>query len=84
MRHLITTITFLASIGSPLAIAQTATNTNTASSDAANQQRMREAPVGHRQPRGVLQGKNVSDVNILPDKEDIALDRRLRSICRGC
>ena len=55
MRHLITTITFLASIGSPLAIAQTASTTG--SSDTANQQRMREAPVGHRQPRGVLQGK---------------------------
>jgi hypothetical protein len=46
----------------------------------------REAPVGHRQPRAdqVPSEKNLSDPNSPANKEDLALDRKIKSICRGC
>ena len=44
------------------------------------------APVGHRQPRAadVLSEKNLSDPNTPANKEDAELDRKIKSICRGC
>ncbi|KYK46399.1 MULTISPECIES: hypothetical protein [Bradyrhizobium] len=44
------------------------------------------APVGHRQPRAadVPSEKNLSDPNTAANKEDAELDRKIRSICRGC
>jgi hypothetical protein len=46
----------------------------------------REAPVGHRQPRAtdVPSEKNLSNPNDPINKEDAALDRKIKSICRGC
>jgi hypothetical protein len=46
----------------------------------------REAPIGHRQPRAdqVPSEKNLSDPNNPVNKEDQALDRKIKSICRGC
>ena len=46
----------------------------------------REAPVGHRQPRAdqVPSEKNLSDPNDPVNREDAALDRKIKSICRGC
>ena len=43
-------------------------------------------PVGHRQPRAgdVPNEKNLSDPNSAMNKEDAALDRKIKSICRGC
>src|ERR1700719_1276633 len=70
----------------PAAIAQTASNTG--SPDAANQlrQMIPEAPIGHRQPRAdqVPSEKNLADPNDPANKEDAALDRKIKSICRGC
>ncbi len=45
-----------------------------------------EAPIGHRQPRSdqVPSEKNLSDPNSQVDREDAALDRKIKSICRGC
>jgi hypothetical protein len=45
-----------------------------------------QAPVGHRQPRAgeVPSEKNLSDPNNPVNKEDAALDRKIKSICRGC
>ena len=45
-----------------------------------------QAPVGHRQPRpsDVPSEKNLSDPNNPVNKEDAALDKKLKSICRGC
>jgi hypothetical protein len=85
MQKSITTMALLVLIGSPAAIAQTGSNTG--SSGTANQSQMtREAPVGHRQPRAdqVPPEKNLSDPNNPANKEDAALDRKIRSICRGC
>ena len=45
-----------------------------------------QAPVGHRQPRAgdVPNEKNLSDPNDPQSKENAALDRKIKSICRGC
>ena len=44
------------------------------------------APVGHRQPRvGDLPSeKSISDPNDPLSKENQALDKKIKSICRGC
>jgi hypothetical protein len=45
-----------------------------------------QAPVGHRQPRAgdVPNEKNLSDPNDALSKENAALDKKIKSICRGC
>jgi len=82
MRNLITTMALLALIGSPAA-AQTG---STGSPGAANAQPTRGAPVGHRQPRAAdfSAEKNVSDPNDPLSKENALLDKKIKSICRGC
>lgn len=44
------------------------------------------APVGHRQPRAadVPSEKNLSNPNSPVNKEDAELDKKIKSICRGC
>jgi hypothetical protein len=44
------------------------------------------APIGHRQPRAdqVPSGKTLPNANDAQDKEDAILDRKMKSICRGC
>jgi hypothetical protein len=85
MRKFFTTTALLLLFGGPAAMAQTGGNTG--SSGAANQPTtIREAPVGHRQPRAdqVPSEKNLSDPNNPANKEDAILDRKIKSICRGC
>jgi hypothetical protein len=81
MRIAIITTALLILIGAPAAIAQTG-----GSSTAVKNQPVPQAPVGHRQPRAdqVPSEKNLSDPNNPVNKEDAALDRKIRSICRGC
>ena len=82
---LFTTLALLVLVGGPAAMAQTGSNTG--SPGAANQPRsIPEAPIGHRQPRAdqVPSEKNLSDPNDPLNKENAALDRKIRSICRGC
>jgi hypothetical protein len=45
-----------------------------------------QAPVGHRQPRPdeVPSEKNLSNPQDQANKEDAALDKKIKSICRGC
>ena len=45
-----------------------------------------QAPVGHRQPRAgdVPNERNLSNPNDPVNKEDAALDKKIKSICRGC
>jgi len=83
MRRLITAAVFL--IFGSVAMAQTG-NTG-ASAPSSNQAgTSREAPVGHRQPRAdqVPNEKNLGNPNDPINKEDAALDRKIKSICRGC
>ena len=73
-------------IASPAAIAQTARG-GSGSSGAANQSPQKpEAPIGHRQPRAdqIPTEKNGIDPNDPLSKENAALDRKIKSICRGC
>jgi hypothetical protein len=82
-KKMIATMALLALIGGPVALAQTGGSPGGAS----NQPQMtREAPIGHRQPRAdqVPSEKNLSDPNNPVNKEDAALDRKIKSICRGC
>jgi len=77
------TIMALLMFGS-VAMAQTAgTGSKTTST---NPPPSREAPVGHRQPRAdqVPSEKSLSDPNDPANREDAALDRKIKSICRGC
>ncbi|TQF28772.1 hypothetical protein [Bradyrhizobium sp. UNPA324] len=66
------------------AIAQTGTKGST--SGGASPGSLPQAPVGHRQPRAsdVPSEKNVSDPNDPLSKENQALDKKIKSICRGC
>lgn len=84
MRKLTTTMALLILIGSPAAIAQTGNSGG--SSTAVKSPTVREAPIGHRQPRAsdVPSEKNLSDPNDPLSKENAALDRKIKSICRGC
>jgi hypothetical protein len=80
MRRLITTTVFLAMAS--VAMAQTG-NPKSSSNLAGTS---REAPVGHRQPRAdqVPSEKNLSNPNDAVNREDAALDKKIKSICRGC
>jgi hypothetical protein len=81
--RLITAMALMVLIGGPAAIAQTGTG----SSGGANQARpIPQAPVGHRQPKAgdVPPEKNLGNPNDPMNKEDAALDRKIKSICRGC
>ncbi|MEA2894395.1 MAG: hypothetical protein QOJ84_10 [Bradyrhizobium sp.] len=83
MRNLMTTMALLALIGSPAAMAQTGSNTG---SGATSSTQGREAPIGHRQPRvgDVPSEKNLNDPNDPLSKENALLDKKIKSICRGC
>lgn len=91
MRQLIVTTVLLVLAGGP-AVAQTGSGTGSSSSGAnstaapADNRPLREAPVGHRQPRAsdVPSEKNLGNPNDPINREDAALDRRIKSICRGC
>jgi hypothetical protein len=68
------------------AFAQSGTGTTTGASSAPKTSPLLEAPVGHRQPRAndVPSEKNLSNPNDPANKEDADLDRKIKSICRGC
>ena len=84
MRSLITTIALLVLIGGP-AMAQTGSGSGSSGATTRSQP-MREAPIGHRQPRAsdVPSEKNLSDPNDPLSKENALLDKKIKSICRGC
>jgi hypothetical protein len=67
------------------AVAQTS-NKGTSPSQSTTGDMSRVAPVGHRQPRAsdMPNSNNVSDPNDFLTKENRALDRKVKSICRGC
>jgi hypothetical protein len=69
----------------PAAIAQTGTG-GSSSANTGKPAAPLPAPVGHRQPRAdqVPPEQNLSDPNNPVNKEDAALDRKIKSICRGC
>lgn len=81
MRKFFTTLMFLVLIGGSVAMAQTRTPA------AANKPSIiRKSPMGHRQPRAnqVPSEKKLGNPNNLSNTEDAVLDRKIKSICRGC
>jgi len=67
------------------ALAQTGTKGSSTSSGATSGT-VPPAPVGHRQPRAddVPNDKSPNDPNNPVNKEDALLDKKIKSICRGC
>jgi len=89
MRKLITTMALLALIDTSVAIAQTAGSRNPSAPPSTNPDKrsLPEAPVGHRQPQAdqVPSEKNLTgDPNDPINRENAALDRMVKGVCRGC
>ena len=84
MTRLVTTMALFALIAGPAAVAQTGTGGSPAGN--ATKAGPLPAPVGHRQPRAdqVPPENNLANPNDPVNKEDAALDRKIKSICRGC
>jgi len=84
MNKTIISMALLLAIGapSPYAIAQSGNSGSNASKSSG----VLPAPVGHRQPRAgdVPDEKNLSNPNDPVNKEDALLDKKIKSICRGC
>jgi hypothetical protein len=80
--RLIATMALTLLSGGTSAIAQ---NQGAGSSGAASST-IPKAPIGHRQPRAdqVPPEKNLINPNDLLAKENAILDRKMKSICRGC
>jgi hypothetical protein len=81
-----TTIALLALVDTSVAIAQTAGSRNPAAHRSTNsgQQLLPEAPVGHRQPRADQVPSENSPMDDSINRENEALDRMTKGICRGC
>ena len=79
---LIATMVLTLLSGATAAVAQ---NQGAGSSGAARST-IPQAPIGHRQPRAdqVPSEKNQTNPNDALDKENAILDRKIKSICRGC
>jgi hypothetical protein len=82
MRKIAALAALLILIGTPTAIAQTGTGSGASKSGSG----LAQAPVGHRQPRvgDVPSEKNLGNPNDSISKEDAILDKKIKSICRGC
>ena len=85
MRKIFLTATLLVLAAGPAAIAQSG-NRSGATNPSSEKQTPWPAPVGHRQPRvdQVPSEKDLSNPNDAANREDAALDRKIKSICRGC
>ncbi len=83
MRKIFLTATLLVLAAGPAAIAQSGGRSANPSSQ---KQMPWPAPVGHRQPHidEVPQENDLNNPSDAIKREDAALDRKLKSICRGC
>lgn len=90
MRHLLITATALALLGASAALAQQGTgaggtgpaNPSVPPALTPDSRVIGNAPVGHRQPRAAdVPSSTESPADSAADK---ALDRKIKSICRGC
>jgi hypothetical protein len=90
MRKLFATIALLTLIDTSVAVAQTVGLGNSSApppQSTTPDSRLLPAPVGHRQPRidQVPDEKNLGgDPNDPINRENAALDRMVKGICRGC
>jgi hypothetical protein len=83
MNKVIITIALLLAIGAPVTSAIAQGGSSSASKGGGG---VIAAPVGHRQPRAgeVPDEKNLSNPSDPVNKEDALLDKKIKSICRGC
>jgi len=87
MRNTILSIALVVLLGGPDAFAQGSSSVSKKSGGGGGGGGgVIQAPVGHRQPRAtdVPNEKNLIDPNDPLSKENAALDRKIKSICRGC
>jgi hypothetical protein len=77
MKKLLVTATFLMLTIGPAAFAQTGNSSS-------GKQGPWPAPVGHRQPRADQVPPEKDNAADAMKREDAELDRKLKSICRGC
>ena len=88
MRKTILSIALVVLLGGPDAFAQgsSSVSKNSGGGAGAGGGGVIQAPIGHRQPRAsdVPNEKNLVDPNDPLSKENAALDRKIKSICRGC
>ena len=91
MKKLIIALAVLVLVGEAGALAQSrnknnnmGTNNMGSSSDSSSLPSV-QAPVGHRQPRaGDVPDEKDLGMNDSMSRDDLALDRKIKSICRGC
>ena len=83
MRKTLLSMALVLLIGAPAGFAQSGGGTSTAVKNSGG---VPAAPVGHRQPRAadVPDEKNLGNPNDFLAKENATLDKKLKSICRGC
>ena len=89
MKRMVISMALLVLIGAPTAIAQSSSSSSSSSSKGSPvgttiNGGVPQAPVGHRQPRAsdVPNEKNLPSDPV--SKEDAMLDKKIKSICRGC
>ncbi|MDA9493232.1 MULTISPECIES: hypothetical protein [unclassified Bradyrhizobium] len=85
MKRIIVAVSLVVLLGGA-AVAQTGSKGSTTTTSGPSAGNLPPAPVGHRQPRAgdVPNEKNLSDPNDPLSKENQALDKKIKSICRGC
>ena len=85
MRKALLSMALVLLIGAPAGFAQSGGGSSSAVKNSGGGG-VPAAPVGHRQPRAadVPDEKNLGNPNDFLSKENAALDKKLKSICRGC
>ena len=83
MRKTLLSMALVLLIGAPAGFAQSGGGSSTAVKNSGG---VLPAPTGHRQPRAadVPDEKNLGNPNDFLAKENATLDKKLKSICRGC
>jgi len=86
MKKLIIALAILVVAGEAGALAQSRNKTNTMDPSDSSGRPSVQAPVGHRQPRSTdaPNDRNMSNMDDSISRDDLALDRKIKSICRGC
>jgi hypothetical protein len=85
MKKIVVAMSLLVALGGT-GFAQSGSKGTATSGQSAGSGSTLPAPVGHRQPRAgdVPNEKNLSDPSQPMNKEDAELDKKIKSICRGC
>ena len=86
MRKTLLSMALVLLIGAPGVSAQSGGGTSSAVKGSGSSGGVLPAPVGHRQPRAadVPDEKNLNNPNDVLSRENAILDKKIKSICRGC